>query len=64
MNIWIWYWENGGYNWCKADTKQEALKKAKEMAGRTILVVKESSLHMGTIQEVERLDRQYASMFN
>lgn len=63
MDLWIWNWVGGGYNSCRAATREEALEKAKKQAGDTILVVDEKTLHIGTQAELNRLDAQYASLF-
>jgi hypothetical protein len=60
MPLWIWYWVGGGYNWCRANNREEALVKASVMS--RVLVVDQKTLHIGTIEEVNKLNRQYASM--
>ena len=60
--LYIWNWTSGGYNSCRADNRQEALSKARAMETR-VLKVDEPTLHEGTLDELNRLDRQYASLF-
>ena len=63
MDIWIWNWTTGGYNWCKADNREDALNKGNAMtSGPNKLVVDENTLRQGTIKDVNYLDGQYASM--
>ncbi len=62
MKLWIWYWQGGGYNSCRAETRGEALEKARAMGVGTVLKVDESTLHEGTPKELLSLDRQYASL--
>ena len=64
QKIWIWNWVNGGYNYCNAFSKEEALQKAKEMTSTNNLKVLEESLHEGTWTELENIEKQYAGMFN
>ena len=59
MNLWIWHWTSGGYNSCRADTREEAIAKAKELARFTVLVVDEKTLHIGTEKELQKLDCLY-----
>lgn len=58
--LWIWNWIGGGYNSCLAVTREDALKEASRIRGQTSLVVAEATLHVGTYEELEKLDRQYA----
>lgn len=60
MKLWIWYWVGGGYNSCKAESREEALSKARAMTG--VLTVDVQTLHVGTWEELARLDRSYASL--
>lgn len=58
--LYIWYWKQGGYNSCKAKNKEEAIEKAKKIAGQTVLEVDENTVHEGTYQELAKLDRLYS----
>lgn len=60
--LWIWRWTVGGYNSCTANTREEALAKAREMS--SMLHVKLDSLHAGTYIELDKLDREFAAMFD
>ena len=62
--LWIWNWIGGGYNSTRASSRKEALAKAKAMTGGTVLLVNEKTLHVGTQEERDRLDAQYAGMFD
>ncbi len=54
--LWIWNWKGGGYNSCKAHSREEALKKGKEMASwRLGMEVDESTLRETTEEELEEL---------
>ena len=55
--LWIWYWQQGGYNSCYAATREEAFAKAKAIT--KTLTVDEQSLHIGTTKELHRLDAMY-----
>ncbi len=59
--LWIWYWDNGGYNSAKAASREEAIIKATAMC---TLLPNLDSLHEGTYQELARLDRQYGTYFD
>ena len=58
--LWIWFWNEGGYNSCQAESKEEALRLGNKMAKS--LSVNESSLHEGTWEELNKLDKQYGSL--
>jgi len=62
--LWIWNWTAGGYNSCQATDREDALKQANAMTRGNVLVVNESTLHVGTDQELRKLDAQYRGMFD
>lgn len=64
MKTWLFNWIGGGYNTVRASTREEALRKAKELAPRTKLVVDEETLHVATDAEVRAWDKRYAGMFD
>ena len=57
-DLWIWYWKQGGYNSCYASSKEDALEQAKQTCC-AYLEVEESTLHIGTEDELNRLDSLY-----
>jgi hypothetical protein len=59
---WMFYWMNGGYNTVQAGSRAEAERLAQTMSG--VLVPDLSSLHIATDDEVARVDRMYAGMFD
>lgn len=65
---WLWKWVEGGYNTCRARSREEALKLAKEKGKPSSvfkgLTVDEKSLHVATDKEVREYDRRYAGMFD
>lgn len=60
MNLWIWNWIGGGYNSCLASSREEALKNAATIAGKTTLRVDENTLRIGSNRELESINRSYA----
>lgn len=60
--LWAWNWSPDGYNSCVANNRGDALKIATAMAARTRLNLDESSLREVSDEEMEALDRRYASM--
>ena len=61
---WLFNWRQGGYNTVQAETKEEVIEKAKNLARYTILVIDEASIRLPKPGEVEALDRYYAGYFN
>lgn len=59
MKLWMWNWQDGGYNWCKAATRAEAIKIGNEM--HADLKVDESTVREGTFQQLEQFNQLYAS---
>lgn len=57
--LWIWNWISGGYNSCRAETRTDAIAQSKVIAGKTILVINEDTLHVGTPEELQQLDAAY-----
>lgn len=57
MALYLWNWVGGGYNSCEAESREDALGKAKEIAGSTILVVDESTLRESTREEINAEER-------
>lgn len=60
--IWLWNWMGGGYNWCRVDTREEALEHARKLGGET-LKIDESTLRQVAYSEVDKEERQYRSLF-
>jgi hypothetical protein len=59
-HLWIWEWIGGGYNSCRAATREEAIARAHEMCRYAkVLKIDESTLHVGTPDELRHLDRIY-----
>jgi hypothetical protein len=65
---WLWKWTEGGYNTCRAKTREEALAKAKEKGKPNEvfkgLTVDEKTLHVATDKEVAETDKRFAGMFD
>ena len=55
--LWIWHWTTGGYNSARNCTRQEAIRQGNAMCAA--LTVDESTLHVGTYDELAKLDRMY-----
>lgn len=53
--LWIWNWTSGGYNSCKAVTRDEALRLGNAMGEESNLVVDQATLHEGTYEELALL---------
>ncbi|MGH7174777.1 MAG: hypothetical protein ACREGR_00250 [Minisyncoccia bacterium] len=54
--LWVWNWVGGGYNSTWAETKEEALAKAKEIGSWTAnLLVDEATLRESTEDEESKL---------
>lgn len=69
MKLWTWDWQGGGYNACRAATREEALQKAiaKGQPGPpggmvVTLVPIESTLREVTDEKMAEIDRSWASM--
>lgn len=64
--LWIFSWLSGGYNWVRANSKEEALKQIKLEFTYCLstLQVDENSLREGTWDELDRIDCRYAGMFD
>lgn len=68
MKTWLFHWVEGGYNTVIAETRKEALEKARTLGkpGEVFkgLTVSEKGLHVARPGEVEALNRYYAGMFD
>ncbi len=69
VKTWYWEWQSGGYNSCRAETREDALRQAVEMgkpkAAMTVtLVPDERTLRAVDAREMERLDRWWGAMLN
>ncbi len=62
--LWIWNWTSGGYNSSFCLTREEALAGAHELAKGTTLRIDETTLHEGTYEELDKLDKQYGRLFD
>jgi hypothetical protein len=67
--LWTWNWTSGGYNSCRADSRQEALSIGQKMgmpkAAMTVtLVVDESTLKPVSSEEMAKIDRWWGAMLN
>lgn len=65
---WVWNWVGGGYNTASASSRAEALKLARAKGAPSGvfkgLTVNEASLHVALPGEVDRLDKEYGSLFD
>lgn len=65
--IWTWDWVGGGYNSCMARSREEAIRKAREIGKPTsggmsvTLVPNLHSLRQVSSQEMSAIDRSWAS---
>lgn len=57
--LYLWNWVGGGYNSCRAASREEALEKAREIAGDTVLKVDESTLRECTMNEIRAEERRW-----
>lgn len=57
--LWIWNWIGLGYNSCRADSREEALVKAAQIADGTNLKVDESTLRECTVDELRAEERRW-----
>ncbi len=55
--LWIWYWTTGGYNSARNCTRSQAIEQGNKMCAA--LTVDEKTLHVGTFDELAKLDRAY-----
>ena len=62
--LWIWRWEQGGYNCCQAPTRRQAIANAETTRRFTVLTIDKASLHVGTQEELNKLDARFAGMFD
>lgn len=72
LRIYLWYWQNGGYNYVQARSRAEALKAAKQLGrskpipkeyggGKTVgLKVDVKTLRVVTSKQLEQVARSYA----
>lgn len=56
--LWIFNWIGGGYNSVRASNRETALKIANNMLPS--LKVDESTLHEGTLKELNQLHKSYS----
>lgn len=63
--LYAWRWVGGGYNWCRADSRKQAARKAALM-GSSHLVMDAKTLVSGAAADrlVNACDKQYAGMFD
>lgn len=60
--LWIWKWQQGGHGSCIAKDRDEAVLKGNRIS--SLLTIDESTIHIGTHEEVQRLHRQdYSWMY-
>ena len=64
MKLYTWNWTGGGYNSCRAESKEAATAVAKEMAEGYPFDLLEGSVREVSTQEMIDIDRSYASMFD
>lgn len=67
MKTWYWEWQGGGYNTCRAETREDALRQAVEIGKpgevmKVTLVPDERTLRAVDTREVDRLSRFWAAM--
>lgn len=58
-NMYLWNWVGGGYNNCRADSREEALEKAHAMAEGTTLKVAEPTLRECTMAELNAEEKRW-----
>lgn len=54
--LWVWHWKTGGYNSCRADTREEAISIAASMCS---LVPNLETLRPVTREELRAVERRY-----